>query len=253
MKVQNFTLNPSFQNLNNLSPANLQEVINILQSNSDISACLSDCSNHGICKFSKNQTYVCECNEFFKGKSCQTDQRPCSTQMNKCLNNGTCVNSANLTSFSCECPLNGLYYGQYCENMRNLCENVTCSEHGNCIQNKNETKCKCFKGFEGDECEVESSSIKLVKNFQWSSTIICIVCIVSFWIVIIGSDLLDYFKMGHEQIDINEWKREKLYGEKKDNSKLKNSGNIKLQKQRFQYVPWEKTNWEKKILHKIIL
>ena len=135
-KVQNstnFTSSPSFGNLNNLSPANIQQLLNILQSNADVSSCLSNCSNQGICKLSNNQTYICECNANFMGKSCQSDKRPCS-QSNKCLNNGTCVDSLDLTSSSCQCPENGLFYGKFCEKRRNLCENVTCSSHGYCIQ-----------------------------------------------------------------------------------------------------------------------
>jgi hypothetical protein len=116
----------------------MQQLIYILQSNNDITACLTNCSNQGICKLT-NLTYFCECNAIFLGKSCQTDKRLCS-QSNKCLNNGTCINSKDLTSSICKCPENGPYYGQYCENVKNLCENVTCSSHGYCIRNKNETK-----------------------------------------------------------------------------------------------------------------
>jgi hypothetical protein len=180
----------------------MQQVLNILQSNSDVSSCLSNCSNQGICKLD-NHTYVCECNTNFIGKSCQTDERPCS-QANKFLNNGTCINSLDLTSSSCLCPESSPYYGQYCENMRNLCENVTCSFHGYCIQSQNEIKCKCFNGYEGRNCDIESSSVKLVKSVRWTTTIISILFIAVFWIVIMSNDLLSYFKIGHERIDINE-------------------------------------------------
>jgi hypothetical protein len=145
------------------------------------------------------------------GKSCQTDKRPCS-QANKCLNNGTCINSQDLKSSSCKCVENGLYYGEYCENMRNLCENVTCSLHGNCIQNQTDTKCKCYNGFKGEKCEIEGNTVKVVKNVQWTTTIICIVSISTFWLLVIGSDLLDFLNIGSEHIDMNEWRREKLHG-----------------------------------------
>ncbi len=212
----------------------MQQLINILQSNADVSSCLSNCSNQGICKLSTNQTYICECNANFMGKSCQTDERPCS-QSNKCLNNGTCVNSQDLISFTCQCPENGPYYGQYCENIKNLCENVTCSSHGYCTQNQNETKCKCFNGYEGEKCDIESSSVKLVKSVQWTTTIISILFIAIFWIVMMSNDLLSYFKIGHERIDINEWKSEKIHGEKSKPKKNKNKNKkLRTVKKRLQ-------------------
>jgi hypothetical protein len=195
-----------------MTQANMQEILNILQSDSDITACLANCSNQGLCKLDPQTfKYICECNANFMGKSCQTDKRPCS-QSNKCRNNGTCINLQDLTSSSCQCPENGPFYGQYCENTINLCENVTCSSHGNCIQSQNETKCKCYNGYEGDNCEIEGNTVKKVKYTQWSATIICIVCIIIFWLVIISSDILDYFKIGSEHIDMDEWRREKLHG-----------------------------------------
>jgi hypothetical protein len=199
---------------------NIQQLINILQSNSDVSSCLSNCSNQGICKLSTSLTYICECNAHFMGKSCQTDKRPCS-QVNKCLNNGTCINSQDLTSFTCQCPEGSPYFGQYCEKIINLCENVTCSFHGYCIQNQSETKCKCFNGYDGDKCENESSSVKLVKSVQWTTTVISILFISTFWIIIVLNDLLNYFKIGHKRIDINEWKSEKIHGEKSKLTKKK--------------------------------
>ncbi len=227
-------MTPSFGNLNNLTRANIRQLFNILQSYSDINACLLNCSNQGVCKLDRQlQKYICECNANFMGKSCQTDERPCS-QANKCLNSGTCINSLDLTSSSCQCPENGLYYGRYCENMRNLCENMTCSSHGYCIQNQTDTQCKCFTGFRGDKCEIESNSIIVVKNVQWTSTIICIVCISTFWLLIIGSDVLDFLKIADEHIDMDKWRREKLHGEKRKNT-IKNKKEHLIQQ--FHYVP----------------
>jgi hypothetical protein len=187
--------------------------MNSLQSNTDMSSCLNNCSNQGICKLdSLTQNYLCECNSNFMGKSCQTDVRPCN-RWNPCLNNATCLN-LNSTSFECKCPSNGLYYGEYCENQINLCENVTCSSNGYCylLQNQTQTKCKCNNGYSGETCDVESNSIKQLKTFQWTSTIICIICLITFWTLILGSDVLDYLKIGDQHIDMNEWRREKYYG-----------------------------------------
>ena len=191
----------------------------------DINACLSNCTNRGTCKLVSNQTYICVCNEYFQGKLCQTNKSPCLTQSNKCLNNGKCINSWNLTSFSCECLPNAPFYGQYCENMKNLCENVTCSSHGYCTQSINETKCKCYKGYEGETWGIESISVKVVKTIQWTTTIICIVCLIIFWILIIGSDILSCLKIGNEHINLKEWRLEKIRGKK-----VKKANKIKFNK-----------------------
>jgi hypothetical protein len=214
-------LTPKFGSLNNFTQEKIKQLLNILESDSDISSCLSNCSNQGVCTL-KNQTYYCECNENFIGKSCQTDKRPCS-QSNNCLNNGTCINSLDLTSSSCKCPENGLYYGEYCENKKNLCENVTCSLHGNCIQNQNETVCTCFIGFKGDECEIESNAVKVVKGVQWVSTTICIVTLVFLWFLFICSDLLSYFSIGRGHLN--------------DDYRKKNVENASLPSQSLYYVP----------------
>jgi hypothetical protein len=233
----NYTLNPSFENLLNMSQANMLQLLDILQSNNDISACLANCSNQGFCQLNtQTLKYICECNENFMGKSCQTDVRPCS-QSNKCLNNGTCINSQDLISSSCQCPEGIPFYGQYCENLRDLCENMTCSSHGYCIQNLSETKCKCFNGYEGDVCDKELNKVKKVKYTQWTTTIICVVCIIIFWLVIITSDILDYFKIGSEHVDMDEWRHEKLHGKKDEVKRTKNTRN-NVSIQTFQYVPW---------------
>ncbi len=218
----------------------MYELLNILQSNGDLSSCLANCSNQGFCKLSTNQTFICKCNANFKGKSCQTDERPCS-QSNKCLNNGTCVNSVNLTSFQCQCPLNGPYYGQYCENVRNLCENVTCSSRGYCAQSQNETKCKCYKGFEGEQCEIELNSVKILKSVQWLTTVICIIVLTLFWAVVINFDILSYLNIGHKRIDLDDWKHEQYHGYKREKGEF--TSKTKLNVQRFYYKPWSlKTN-----------
>jgi hypothetical protein len=208
------------RNLNNLTQTESQALLNILQSSTDMNSCLMNCSNQGICKLdSSTQRFICDCNANLMGKSCQTASRPCM-RWNPCLNNATCLN-VNSTSLECKCPSNGLYYGEYCENRINLCENVTCSSKGYCfVQNQTQTKCKCNNGYNGEACELESNTIKQLKTFQWTSTIVCIICIIIFWTLIVGSDVLDYLKIGHEKIDMNEWRREKYYG-KNDNKETK--------------------------------
>ena len=179
--------------MNNLTQTNIEVVLNLLQSNTyDISSCLANCSNRGVCKLDEaTQKYICECEVNFTGKTCQFDERPCSKY--GCLNNGTCIN-LNTTSFKCECK-SEVFYGQYCENRVNLCQNRTCSHKGYCIVNETQTQCKCSNGFSGNYCETEASSVKLVKGVQFSTTIICIVCLVLCWSLFLCCDIMSFFRI----------------------------------------------------------
>jgi len=213
----------------------MQQLLRILESENDVSSCLANCSNQGVCKLAnQTQKYFCQCiSDLMKGSSCQLGARPCS-KSNKCLNNGTCVDSLDLTSYSCQCPQNGVFYGRYCENRRNLCKNITCSLHGYCKQSQNTsaiTQCKCHYGYNGDNCEIELIKIKIVKNVQWSATAICIAVILTFWTLVICSDILDYFKIGHYHIDMKEWRFEKFHGYKRkppiDHKKIRQREQVK--------------------------
>jgi len=189
-----------------LSQNNSHILLTILKSSYDVSSCLVDCSNQGQCQFDQQALkFFCECDQNYMGSSCQTDTRPCFN--NKCLNNATCVNTLNMTmeSYRCECPSNGLFYGQYCENRINTCQNVTCSLHGYCISNQNlTTQCKCLYGYSGEICDLEATSMKMRKYFQWTATIICMAFFVIFWMIVISFDVLSYFGIGRRQIDLDE-------------------------------------------------
>ena len=223
MTLSNFIQNAIFGNLNNLNQSNMKTILDLLESNQyDMSSCLSNCSNQGICSFDGlTQQYICQCNTGFLGKSCQTDERPCSRS--QCLNNGTCLN-LNETMYECRCS-SGIFYGEFCQYKKNICENTTCSQNGYCLVNEVSSYCKCFKGFSGNDCEQEDSSVKALKNFQLTSTIICIIFLSSVWVIVSSSDLLNYLDIGSEHIDMDEWRREKLHGKelikKKKQKKIK--------------------------------
>jgi hypothetical protein len=117
---------------------------------------------------------------------------------NKCLNNATCqvVQSNNLNNFEnisyfCNCEKN--YYGTYCENKIDLCENQTCSYHGTCIELDLGEKCKCFIMYEGEYCQFESASLKTVKMVISTASIIAILTLISLYLLMILMDLFKYF------------------------------------------------------------
>ena len=227
MSLSNFQQNPSFNIINALNESNIKVVLDLLGSSQyDLSSCLSNCSNQGVCSFDAlTQQYICLCNSGFMGKSCQTDQRPCSRT--KCLNNGTCIN-LNDTSYECKCS-NEVFFGEFCQYKTNLCENRTCTMNGNCFLNNTESYCKCFTGFSGDDCEVVEMTVKIVKGVKLTATIICIVCLATFGCLIICSDVLDYLKIGSEHIDMDNWRREKLHG-KDLNKKSKKQDHTNIKK-----------------------
>ena len=161
----------------------------------DISSCLANCSNQGICVLDSNQQYICQCNQYRTGLSCQSDTRPCSS--GPCLNNGICSNINNETSFQCTCQMN-LYYGQYCENKIDLCLNnsTKCIKNqGYCVMNSTQAICKCFSDFSGPNCEIESTSYVVRKSFINAATIIAIVVMVCFAIMIFCFDYTKYFAL----------------------------------------------------------
>ena len=159
-----FVLSPNFQDMKILTQANVQQAMFLLQSSQfDANKCLINCSNHGYCKLSAHTLqYICECEVYFGGSTCQTDSRACSTR--PCLNNGTCVSMPNDTaSFICECPNN--YYGRFCENQLNLCSNKACSPNGYCLINEMTSlaQCKCKTGYFGESCQSRDEVAKMVR------------------------------------------------------------------------------------------
>ena len=51
-----------------------------------------------------------------------------------------------------------------------------------------------------------------------------------------GSDVLDHLRIGHEQIDMNEWRREKYYGKNEKEETKKSAPCIKGEIIHFEYV-----------------
>ena len=177
-----FTLNNTGSQLNEI----------LATYNSDLSSCLANCSNQGICIFDSNNQYVCQCNQYRNGLSCQSDTRPCSS--GPCLNNGTCSNINNETSFQCTCQ-NNLYYGQYCENKVDLCLNSTncIKNQGYCVMNQTQAICKCLLDFSGPNCEIKSSFLVISKSIISAATIIFIVIMVLCVILILLFDFTKHF------------------------------------------------------------
>lgn len=186
------------------SPETLNAITNILKTNKDISACLTNCSNNGLCTLDSNQNFVCSCFEFYSGKSCEKDLRPCSSY--PCLKNGTCINIINGSSYEFECKCKYPYYSKYCELKINICQNITCSNQGVCYLNDTQPLCRCFNGYYGINCEEisqELARIKLISNISGYLAITCIVVFLSFFVIM---DISKFFAFLFDKDRLNKRK-----------------------------------------------
>ena len=85
----------------------------LLNSELDMTVCLSNCTNNGMCFINQFGNYECRCFEGFSGSICATNQRPCST--NPCINNGDCQNILIENEYSFYCNCSYPYFGEKCE------------------------------------------------------------------------------------------------------------------------------------------
>lgn len=146
-----------------------------------------NCSNHGLCQYGGNNTFICVCESNYEGKQCQQFMSPCSHH--PCLNNATCYDE-NLTDFKCECQAN--YYGKNCENKIDICQNTTCSNNGYCKDVNNQPKCICFSMFSGDSCQNIDSRQKTARAIISTATVIAIASIFIFYGLVILNDLSNF-------------------------------------------------------------
>jgi hypothetical protein len=179
-------------------------------SNQDVTACLTNCSNNGVCELDPaTQKLFCSCNQHFTGSKCNIDTRPCS--YGPCLNNATCINTNSTTlGYTCEC--NGFYTGNNCETQIDLCQNETCSSNGKCSVVDNKAKCKCFQYYSGDNCQNMDQSLVTIKNIISTASIIAITLIISFYFLIILSDLSKYvFCNKEDAINYKKYQNHHIY------------------------------------------
>jgi hypothetical protein len=172
--------------------------MNLMSSDKDMTACLTNCSNNGVCGLDTNHNFVCNCFQFYGGSMCERDLRQCSSS--PCMRNGTCTNILNSTldanqtksiySFECKCQFP--YYGKYCQLITNLCWNITCSKHGQCFMNGSSTYCSCFTSYSGLECEIISQDLKTKQNIAIVSACVAIIIISAVLGSILLSDLVKY-------------------------------------------------------------
>ena len=173
-------------------------IVQLFKHGYDMTSCILSCSNRGLCVFS-NDAFSCLCNLFYyDGAACEVDQRHCTN--NPCMHNGIC-NELYSAGFECKCP--PLYYGKNCENKVDLCANVTCSYHGNCMvdNTNNSVWCDCYNLYSGDACEAKNPELETIETTTTVSTTLAIVSLVSLFVCAIISDISDhYMKLRRKKI-----------------------------------------------------
>ena len=169
----------------------------------DITPCLLNCSNNGVCSF-ENSNFLCKCIEnYYYGNKCDLDKRFCSSF--QCFNNGECINQFNATTntydFECKCQFP--FYGRRCESKIDLCStNSTCvPNQGRCEINGTETICKCFSGYSGDNCEIISTKVKIVKSVKTGSIALTVCFGILFLGLILINDISNFYLNFYKMIE----------------------------------------------------
>lgn len=183
-------------------------ISNLLKTDKDILACLTNCSNNGLCTLDSNQNFVCSCFEFYSGKSCEKDLRPCSSC--PCLKEGICTNILNTSVYDFECKCKYPYYSRYCELKINLCKNITCSKQGWCYVNETIPLCECFTGYSGKNCDIQSQELKRIKMVNDISGYLAITVIVLFFSMFICMDISKFFMQDKNKIKQTPRKKRKV-------------------------------------------
>ena len=111
------------------------------------------CSGNGRC-VEGEYTFYCICDSGFVGRLCnQININDC--MFNTCINGKCWVNNATGVG---ECVCDPGFTGDRCQTNIDDCEGVNCSGNGMCIDGINSFSCDCNVGFEGQLCNVLSSS-----------------------------------------------------------------------------------------------
>jgi hypothetical protein len=174
-----------------------------------LTPCLLNCSNHGQCFITNNNTFVCECTQNYTGSRCHIDKRLCSSY--PCLHNAVCadiIDNQGDYSFNCSCPPN--HFGIHCEKQVDLCANETCSNNGVCSSKNLTAHCECFPMFSGEKCEIESNEMKAIKATIEITSILAILILISFYCLFVLVDICNLYAN----------RKKKLFKKHKEDSKI---------------------------------
>nr|XP_057928912.1 sushi, nidogen and EGF-like domain-containing protein 1 isoform X3 [Doryrhamphus excisus] len=114
----------------------------------ELNECLSQpCLNGGTCH-DLEASYLCECEDGFRGKQCHIDINECLSD--PCKNGGTCEDQPGF--YLCHCPPG--VKGRNCQKEQDSCESNPCLNGGVCRDYRRTYVCSCKDGFFGDQCQM---------------------------------------------------------------------------------------------------
>ncbi|KAM0734376.1 Sushi, von Willebrand factor type A, EGF and pentraxin domain-containing protein 1 [Formica fusca] len=120
----------------------------------EIQDCRTDpCLNGGQCVVQDEDSFACECQEYYVGSKCEEFKDPCNSS--PCLNEGVCkIQRHPNNSAIYECTCKSSYTGVNCEIYIDECFTNPCQNGGKCASTESDFACECKDGFEGQFCEI---------------------------------------------------------------------------------------------------
>lgn len=94
----------------------------------------------------------CNCQAGYTGANCETDTDECIDKL--CSNQGACIDGVN--SYTCNCQAG--YTDANCETNIDECAGQSCSNHGSCVDGVNTYTCNCDFGYTGDSCSQQTTT-----------------------------------------------------------------------------------------------
>jgi hypothetical protein len=143
--------------------------------------------------------YKCICPLHTSGEHCQYLEYP----FGYCLNGGSSFQIYDMFNKSiekCLCVIG--FYGYHCEENRDNCLGIDCSDHGVCEDGIETYKCSCFDGFYGSNCERTNVQTVLLKAASRSFGIIAILLIVGIAGLVVASDIHTYLTRKQQKISL---------------------------------------------------
>ncbi|XP_076647342.1 sushi, von Willebrand factor type A, EGF and pentraxin domain-containing protein 1 isoform X1 [Halictus rubicundus] len=119
----------------------------------DANTCQSGSCLNGAQCVQEDDSFSCECLDYYVGSKCETFRNPCESS--PCLHGAAC-NVENFTNsavnYSCTCEVG--YSGHNCDHRVDECALNPCQNNGTCVSTENDYSCECKDGFEGEFCEI---------------------------------------------------------------------------------------------------
>ena len=180
---------------------------------------MQPCLNQGTCSLNISVPvgYQCSCKVDFSGAYCELDISSCHS-FSICLYGGICNSTVNQTT--CKCPAGKL--GGHCQDEVDICKNITCQNHGQCVSKYGNWSCLCINTdlYSGTYCQIKSSSLRIKEIVSRSFAGVAIGCISAVIGFILIMDMLKYcFDINPVDHELQSWKEKKAYQRRQERNR----------------------------------